>query len=184
MSKVLVLFIIFFAVMGVALFIARKKAKIFNACVPVIAVVIFILGFTLKVRIPVTNELVTKEPNCAYSLKSTAKDMSLFCNELMKEQKSSENIFAQMFAPAVKIDKKNFWGLGIAIEAISESEVTYWHSGINPGAQSLFVLYPEQNKYVIILTNNDDGLNFAKEKARAFLNYNGVWDIVRNIAGA
>ena len=179
MSKVLDLFIIFFAVMGLALFITRKKAKIFYACVPVIAVAIFILGFTVKVRIPVTKELVSKGPNCAYSLKSTAKDMSRFCNELIKKQKSSENVFAQMFTPAVKIDEKNSWGLGIAIEAASQSETTYWHSGINPGAQSLFVLYPQQNKYVIILTNNDDGLNFAKEGAREFLNVDAVWDIKR-----
>ena len=176
MSKVLVLFIIFFVVMGLALFITKKKTKIFYASVPVIAVVIFILGFTLKVRIPVTKELVTKGPNCAYSLKSTAKDMSLFCNELMKKQKASENVFAQMFNPAVKIDEKNSWGLGIAIEAASPSEVTFWHSGINPGAQSLYVLYPEQNKYVITLTNNDEGLYFAKEKAREFLNVDGVWE--------
>ena len=178
-TKVLVLFIIFFAVMGLAQFITRKKTKIFYAGVPVITVLIFILGFTLKVRIPVTKELVSKGPNCAYSLKSTAKDMSRFCNELMKKQKSSENVFAQMFTPAVKIDEKNSWGLGIAIEAASQSETTYWHSGINPGAQSLFVLYPQQNKYVIILTNNDDGLNFAKEKAREFLNVEAVWDIKR-----
>ena len=179
MTKVLVMFVICFAIMGIALLITRKKAKIFIACVPVIAVVILILGFTLKVRIPVTNELVSKGPNCAYSLKSTAKDMSLFCNELMKKQKSSENVFAQMFTPAVKIDEKNSWGLGIAIEASSKSGTTYWHSGINPGAQSLFVLYPEQNKYVVILTNNDDGLNFAKDKAHAFLNVDGEWDIKR-----
>ncbi len=179
MSKVLVMFVICFAIMGIALLITRKKAKIFIACVPVIAVVILILGFTLKVRIPVTNELVSKGPNCAYSLKSTAKDMSLFCNELMKKQKSSESVFAQMFAPAVKIDEKNSWGLGIAIEASSKSGTTYWHSGINPGAQSLFVLYPEQNKFVVILTNNDDGLNFAKDKAHAFLNVDAVWDIKR-----
>jgi len=179
MSKVLVLFIIFFAIMGIALLITKKKAKIFYACVPVIAVLIFILGFTVKVRIPVTNELVSKGPNCAYSLKSTAKDMSRFCNELMKKQKSSDNIFAQIFTPAVKIDEKNSWGSGIAIETSSQSETTYWHSGINPGAQSLFVLYPQQNKYVVILTNNDDGLNFAKEKAREFLNVDGEWDIKR-----
>lgn len=179
MSKVLVLFIIFFAVMGIALLITKKKAKIFYASVPVIAVAIFILGFTVKVRVPITKELVSKGPNCAYSLKSTAKDMSRFCNELIKKQKSSENVFAQMFTPSIKIDEKNSWGLGIAIEAASQSETTYWHSGINPGAQSLFVLYPGQNKYAIILTNNDDGLNFAKEKAREFLNVDAVWDIKR-----
>ena len=179
MSKVFVLFIIFFAVMGIALLITRKKTKIFNACVPVIAILFLVLGFTLKICIPVTNELVSKDPNCAYSLKSTAKDMSLFCKELIEKQKSSENAFSSMFVPAVQIDEKNFWGLGIAIEAANEEEITYWHSGINPGAQSLFVLYPEQKRYIVLLTNSDNGLNFSKEKARAFLNFDGDWDIRR-----
>ncbi|MBR6216075.1 MAG: serine hydrolase [Spirochaetaceae bacterium] len=129
--------------------------------------------------VPVTNELVPKQPNCAYSLKSTAKDMSLFCNELMEKQKSPDNAFCSMFIPAVQIDEKNSWGLGIAVEAADNGEITYWHSGINPGAQSLFVLYPAQNKYAVILTNSDNGLNFAKEKVRAFLNFDGGWDIRR-----
>ena len=179
MSKVLVLFIICFALMGIALFITRKKAKMFIACVPLIVAVIFILGFTVKLCIPVTNELISKGPNCAYSLKSTAKDMSLFCNELMKKQKSSSGVFADMFIPAVKIDDKNSWGLGIAIEKSNKSETSYWHSGINPGAQSLFVLYPEQDKYIIVLTNSDNGLDFSKEKAREFLGVDGDWDIKR-----
>lgn len=179
MSKVLVLFIICFALMGIALFITKNKAKMFIACVPLIVAVIFILGFTLKLCIPVTNELISKGPNCAFSLKSTAKDMSLFCNELMKKQKHSDGIFAEMFTPAVRIDDRNSWGLGIAIENSNQSGTTYWHSGINPGAQSLFVLYPEQDKYIIVLTNSDNGLDFSKAKAREFLDVDGDWDIQR-----
>ncbi|MDE7431999.1 MAG: serine hydrolase, partial [Lachnospiraceae bacterium] len=76
------------------------------------------------------------------------------------------------------IDPVNSWGLGIAIEYESEGE-TYWHSGINPGFQSLFVLYPSQNKYVIILTNSDSGLLFSKEIAKDFLEIDGNWDIKR-----
>lgn len=179
MSKVLVLFIICYALMGIVLFITRKKSKLFNACVPVIVSVLFILGFTLKLCIPVTNELISKGPNCAFSLKSTAKDMSLFCNALMKKQKSTGSIFSEMFNPAVKIDDKNSWGLGIAIENSSQSGTTYWHSGINPGAQSLFVLYPDQDKYIIVLTNSDNGLELSKQKAREFLGFDGEWDIRR-----
>ncbi|MDE6620844.1 MAG: ATP-binding protein [Lachnospiraceae bacterium] len=57
--------------------------------------------------------------------------------------------------------------------------VTYWHSGINPGFQSLFVLYPLQDKYVLVLTNSDNGLSFAKETAKAFFGIDGYWDIKR-----
>ena len=46
-----------------------------------------------------------------------------------------------MFNPQIQIDDINSWGLGIAIEDENNS-VTYWHSGINMGMQSLFVLYP------------------------------------------
>jgi hypothetical protein len=43
------------------------------------------------------------------------------------------------------------------------------HSGINPGFQSLIVLYPEQNKYVIVLTNSDYGLELSKSVAKNLL---------------
>ena len=84
-----------------------------------------------------------------------------------------------MFIPAVTIDENNAWGLGIAIENTDDSGKTYWHSGINPGFQSLFVLYPEENKYAVILTNSDSGLDYSKETARSFLGVGGEWDIKR-----
>ena len=84
-----------------------------------------------------------------------------------------------MFEPAVVIDEENMWGLGIAIESDGEGETTYWHSGINPGFQSLYVLYPEENKYIVVLTNSDNGLNFATETARTFLGFEGQWQIKR-----
>ena len=70
------------------------------------------------------------------------------------------------------------WGTGIAIESQDQGE-TYWHSGINPGFQSLFVLYPLQDKFIIVLTNSDNGLQFSKEAANNFLETEGHWDIKR-----
>ena len=180
-SKVLLVFLICFAVMGAALFITRKYIKLFYACVPVITLALFVFSFISSVSIPVTNDLIAKVPNCAYTFKSTSEDMSLFCEELMKKAKGSDDAFKNMFVPAVEIDENNAWGLGIAIETISGSGTTYWHSGINPGFQSLFVLYPEQNKYIVVLTNSDTGLDFSKETARSFLDFCGEWDIKRNL---
>lgn len=57
--------------------------------------------------------------------------------------------------------------------------LTYWHSGINPGMQSLFVLCPQQNKAVVVLANSDNGLNFADKVAAEFLGINGEWEIFR-----
>ena len=41
------------------------------------------------------------------------------------------------------------------------------------------VLYPLQDKYVLVLTNSGNGLSFAKEIAKTFLEIDGYWDIKR-----
>ncbi len=177
-SKVVVIWGICFAFMGLSLLLTRKSAKIYYASTPIVMALIMVLGFTIPASIPVTNDIVAKTPNCAYTLKSTSKDMALFCQELMKQYYSGDGAVKDMFSAAVNIDTVNSWGLGIAIECESKGK-TYWHSGINPGFQSLFVLYPMQDKYVLVLTNSDNGLSFAKEIARAFLEVDGYWDIKR-----
>jgi len=179
MPKIFVVFLVGFIIIGAAMLIARKHSKLYYACVPVIILIFFVLGFVLSVGIPVTNDLVARKANCAYSLKSTSEDMAAFCSELMSKAEDDEDFMNIMFNPAVEIDDKNAWGLGIAIEQSSGSGTTYWHSGINPGFQSLYVLYPEQDRFIVVVTNSDRGLDLAKEKARSFLSYDGVWDIKR-----
>ncbi|MCI9128292.1 MAG: serine hydrolase [Eubacterium sp.] len=177
-SKVTVMFLVCFLFMGLSLLFTRRKEKIFYASIPILIILIMILGFTIPVSIPVTNDIVAKTPNCAYTLKSTSEDMAIFCKELMKQYYGGEGAVKDMFSTAVNIDIVNSWGLGIAIEQENNGE-TYWHSGINPGFQSLFVLYPLQDKYVVVLTNSDNGLSFAKEIAKTFLGIDGYWDIKR-----
>lgn len=177
-SKVVVIFLVCFAFMGLSLLLTRRNDKFFYASIPMVIILIMILGFSIPVSIPVTNDIVAKTPNCAYTLKSTSEEMAIFCRELMKQYDSDDGAVKDMFSSAVNIDTVNSWGLGIAIESESEGE-TYWHSGINPGFQSLFVLYPLQDKFVLVLTNSDNGLSFAKEIAKAFLEIDGYWDIKR-----
>lgn len=177
-SKVVVIFESCFALMGLLLFLARKETKAFYAVVPFMTAFMFILGFTIPISMPVTNDIAAREPNCAYTFKSTCEDMSVFCQELMRQYHSGDGAVKDMFSDAVAIDAVNGWGLGLAIETEREGE-TYWHSGINPGFQSLFVLYPLRDKYIIILTNSDNGLLPAKETAGDFLEVDGKWEIRR-----
>ena len=176
--KVVLTFGVCVVFMGVSLLLARNHTKIFYAVIPIEVMLMLVLGFAIPATVPVTNDIVAKEANCAYTLKSTNGDMAVFCRELTNEYYSGDGAVKEMFSAAVNIDDVNSWGLGIAIESESKGE-TYWHSGINPGFQSLIVLYPSQNKYVIILTNSDNGLMFAKEVARDFLEIDGNWDIKR-----
>ena len=177
-SKVVITFGLCVVFMGVSLLLTRNHTKIFYAVIPIEVILMLVLGFTIPATVPVTNDIVAKEANCAYTLKSSNEDMAAFCSELTNEYYSGDGAVKEMFSAAVNIDDVNNWGLGIAIESESKGE-TYWHSGINPGFQSLIVLYPSQNKYVIILTNSDNGLIFAKEIARDFLETDGNWDIKR-----
>lgn len=177
-SKVVVIFGVCFAFMGLFLFLARNITKVFYSSIPLMMIFVFTLGLTVPVSIPVTNDIAAKTPNCAYTLKSTSDDMALFCQELMKQYYNRDGAVKDMFSSAVNIDTVNSWGTGIAIESENQGE-TYWHSGINPGFQSLFVLYPLQDKYIIVLTNSDNGLQFSKEAANEFLQIDGHWDIPR-----
>lgn len=177
-SKVAFIFWIYFVFVGMIMFFSRKKKGLYFSCMPVVTILILILGFTVPICVPATNDIIPRKANSAYTLRSTAKDMSLFCNELMRQYNNGDDTLKGMFLSAVTIDDKNSWGLGIAIESESKGK-TYWHSGINPGFQSLYVLYPADNKYVISITNSDNGLDFSKELARNFLNVDGVWDIKR-----
>lgn len=176
-SKVALLFWICFAVIG-ALLIIFKNKKIFYWIAPLCLAVVLICAFVIPVSLPATNDLINKKANCAYTLKSSGRDMALFADELMKQYQDGNSTVSKMFLPGVEIDSSNSWGLGIAIEK-SPAGTTYWHSGINPGFQSLFVLYPSQNKFIIVLTNSDDGLAFAQKLSREFLNFEGVWKIKR-----
>ena len=177
-SKVAVVFWGFFVIVGIILWCFRKRKVLFYSCVPVMTVIFLLLGFIIQCSLPGTNDIIPREANCAYTFRSTSRDMSVFCRELMQQYNNGTGAVGEMFSPAIKIDDMNSWGLGIAIEAENTGE-TYWHSGINPGFQSLYVLYPSEGKYIVVVTNSDDGLQFSKDVSRSFLGVDGCWDIKR-----
>lgn len=178
LSKVVVLFLIYAFSAGLFLFLTRKKGKLMYIGFLTYTILLIAVSFAFNVTIPVTSDLVPAQANAAYSFKSTSEDMALFCEELLANFSGGNGAIKDMFRPVTNIDEQNSWGLGIAVER-AEQGVTYWHSGINPGFQSLVVLLPERNSYIIVLTNSDNGLIFAKRVSAEFLNVDGVWDIKR-----
>lgn len=111
-------------------------------------------------------------------MKTTNNDIGKFIEELLKIYNGDDKVLKNMFNEQVKIDEENSWGLGIGIEKVG-NKTTYWHSGINPGYQSLIVINGQDNSGVVVLTNSDNGLNFSKLIARSLLNIDGNWDIRR-----
>ena len=109
-SKVLIWFLICFAIIGIVLFLTRKLTKLRYAVVPAMSVLFILIGFFIPVTLPVCNTLIPQEANCAYTFRSTGEDMALFCNELMKDAKEEDGVFREMFSPAVTIDEHNAFG--------------------------------------------------------------------------
>ncbi len=170
---ILVVFI--YEIIGIIVLLAsRKSIKYYAYILYIVCVLVF--GMIMPVSLPLGPSFVSQEPNAAFTLKTTSYDMALFANELLKICKSDADIKREMFHPQIQIDDINSWGLGIAIEE-EDNSVTYWHSGINMGMQSLFVLLPQENQAVIVMTNSDYGLEFAKDITRKNLGIYGTWDI-------
>ncbi len=90
-----------------------------------IMILVFAFGFALPVSVPVTNDILAKTPNSAYTLKFTSEDMAMFCQELMKQCDNRDRAVKDMFSAAVNIDSVNSWGTGIAIESENQGE-TYF----------------------------------------------------------
>ena len=99
-SKVALLFWICFAVIGTLLLLLRKK-KIFYWITPLCLAVILVCAFVIPISLPATNDLISKKANCAYTLKSTSRDMALFADELMRQYQKGNNTVNKMFSPGV-----------------------------------------------------------------------------------
>lgn len=170
---------IIFGIVGLLVLIVSRMSKRLKYVAFISYVLALgILGNVLPITLPIGPALIAKEPNAAYSLITSTKDLTLFAEELLDIYNNGTDTMKEMFCPQIEIDGSNSWGAGIAIENIGD-EVTYWHSGINPGMQSLFILSPSNGNAVIIMTNSDYGLPFAKGIARKILGIDGTWDIVR-----
>jgi CubicO group peptidase (beta-lactamase class C family) len=158
------------------IFRKRKSLSlfVFSGFILVVATV----GLALPLSLPIGPEIPEKPQSSAYSLKTTSHDLALFANELIKIYQNDTEIMNEITKPQVEISESNSWGAGLGIETHGEN-FTLWHSGINPGMQSLMVIDPTLKKAVVIMTNSESGLNFAVSITEDFLETDGQWEITR-----
>jgi len=155
----------------VVLWVTRKSKRLFYVLFSAYVLISTAIGLLSPYTLSVGPELFAREANAAYSLKTTSQDLSLFIMDVTANQ-------PELMDSQVQIDEINSWGMGLAIEN-TNGAITCWHSGINPGMQSLFVIEPESHKIVVTLTNSDYGLAFAKEIAKRFIGITGECEIPR-----
>ena len=171
LPRMLITAMIFGGVGFVMLWATKKSKRLFYIFFSAYILISAAIGLLSPFTLPAGPELFAREANAAYSLKTTSQDMALFVMDVAANQ-------PEMMDLQVQIDETNGWGMGLAIEN-TNGAITYWHSGINPGMQSLFVINPESRQAVVVLTNSDYGLAFAKEIAKRSVAIAGEWEILR-----
>ena len=100
------------------------------------------------------------EANAASSLYSTANDLARFAQALLRSQLRHE-----LFAPVVPVPEALVygsvedlsWGSGIAVQNPGTQAAAVWQWGSNLDYQGLFLLYPQQERGLIVLTNSSRG---------------------------
>ncbi|MBN1488030.1 MAG: beta-lactamase family protein [Anaerolineae bacterium] len=134
-----------------------------------------LLGISAAVSGPLPN-LYIRQPNVAYTLRSTASDMARFLIEMAAPQHIDTQLATQSRSPQISVIPDISWGLGIGIQQSAEGDAL-WHWGSNTGYKSLLVIYPERGLGIVILTNGDRGLPLARDIAQRALGGEAYWSI-------
>lgn len=165
-----------FMIMGIGVFVLLflcGKLQAFRYVGAIVGMLVFVVwGLVSQTVLPLGPAWVSKTPNAAYSLITNTRDMSLFMEALLEDYQKQEKPMQEMYTQWIEMDNGNGWGAGLGIERENQ-RTCYWHSGINPGMQSLLVLEPERRAGMLILTNSDYGLEFAKAEINRVLGIQG-----------
>lgn len=111
--------------------------------------------------------------SCAYTLRTTAADYSLFLEALIAGIGLEPQYHKEIFSPIIKAvrysdrericDNSIFWGLGLGVEKNSELGNIYFHWGDNGNFKALFLIVPEQGTHLVYLTNSARGHSMIDE---------------------
>ena len=94
------------------------------------------------------------EANAAGSLRATAGDMAAFLIELSNPQHLSADLAAELQKPQVRLAENLAWGLGPGIQTSPKGDAL-WQWGQHMDFQSVMIIYPGHNFWVVVVTNND-----------------------------
>lgn len=156
-----------------------KKNKKFCKIELLLFLCCIIFIFFSKIEVPIGEQITNQSANAAYTLKTTNTDMGKFIVKIIDEYDNGNMLVKEMSKDEIKIDDYDGWGLGFGVSRNNDKKIA-WHTGINFGMQSLVAINFEEKSAVVILTNSDSGLEFAKNISNEKLGVNCEYEIPRN----
>jgi len=125
--------------------------------------------------------------NCAYTLRTTAHDYSLFIDALFSGRLTGKDALEEMLKSVVKAvrfpgnerlcDKNIFWGLGIGMETHPKFGTIYFHWGDNGNFKALFVVVPSQEKDLVYFTNSFHGHQIIDSITKLFFGSENLFEL-------
>lgn len=118
--------------------------------------------------------------NAAYTLRTTAEDMTIFMKAMMRGYGLSRDKYEEMltaygtYVPAslaAREDYSIFRGLGFAVVKNKEFGTIIYHTGNNVNFKGMTMFIPERNITLTYFINGDHGFNLNDPIANLFLNY-------------
>ena len=141
-----------------------------------ISFLITILIFTIVAFIPVQLPFDITPPgeSAAYSLVSNSAELGKFVQCLVDD--SNNESWKNILKKDVVINSTDSWGLGIGL-CEYEGRSIAWHTGINTGATSLFVVDLTNKKAVICITNGNNGIEVGSKIVSEYMGIDKKWDV-------
>lgn len=96
-------------------------------------------------------------PNAADDLLTTVADYGQFLVNVMQSKGLSAEVFEAMKTPQVATVRGKHFGLGFEIYQLKDGSYALSHGGTDKGVQTIFFIFPETQKGIVIFTNVDEG---------------------------
>lgn len=114
--------------------------------------------------------------NAADDLLTTVEDYSKFGIAVLKQERLSDEIFAEMIESQVQRTENKFFGLGWGIiRGLENDEYALYHGGSDRGVQTQIVLLPKSYRGLVVMTNGDNGQRIIEKVLK------GQWGIGEEI---
>lgn len=98
-----------------------------------------------------------KTVSAADDLLTTIENYGTFLVSVMNNDGLSKAVFNEMITNQVATKKDKYFGLGFEIYDLGNGEIALSHGGSDKGVQTIFFIFPESKKGILIFTNVDDG---------------------------
>jgi CubicO group peptidase (beta-lactamase class C family) len=153
----------------------KFSRKHIGTTLSMLLVISLLVGVTMNTPAPLRPRSYSRG-NIAFTFRSTAGDLARFLIEISDPQVMQPELAALIQEPQIKINEHNSWGLGMGIQHSPVGD-SLWHWGASTGYRSIMIIYPQHDIGIVVLTNSNDGLKFARDISQFALGGLNEWDI-------